>query len=1463
MQATSPAQTAPRTARDPGEPTPAARSVWARPGRVHIGTAGGQHSPAADHRAHLIAAAQAVPGVHWAAVNEVLGRVIVDFDPRRTSAAEVIAAVTGSAAADDGPAGSDAPPAYPGDRAPAVRAAATLAGLVVGGGAGLVGRALRLPAIAGESMAALAAVDAMPGLRSRLENRFGGPVVGWGLGAATAVVSAAAQTPATPLAEAAVRVVQLREALARQRVWQRREPHLCADAVTATSGRVVVPARPAPLPDGPVQRHVRRMGRLVPAAAVATGMWGGLRRAAQAVMVGTPRTATAGQEAYAAQVGRLLAEHDTVVRDATALRRLDRIDTVLIDAAVLLTGRWTLTGVTIAGDADGEGADETAVRNRLADLLDGARPGETVHRGRWSLGPPAALGVTVPDELPDRRSDTRTVALVRNGRLVAAATVEAELHPLADAVVQAARAVGTLMVAGRGSGLGARLGVEVLPGGSRMAASVRGRQAAGAGVLLVAGRNDTALAAADCGIGVVRPGHRPPWGAHLLAGADLGEVWLALEATALARRASERSAQLALLGTASGALFSVAGPATGAGRRVGLPVSLATLAAVGAATWSVSGLARRPAPVPPDTTAWHALPLAEIWRRLRTSAAGLDPGQAAARRRGDTDDGSAGQEGLLRATVAELDSPLTGPLTAGAGISAATGAVSDATLVGGVLAASAALSGVQRVTANRALRQLEHTTALRVRLRRGGVEAEAPADDLVPGDVILVAAGDAVPADCRLIDATGLEMDESALTGESLPVAKSGTPTAATAVAERTSMLFAGTTVAAGTGTAVVVATGAATEAGRGAHGAGAFQPAGGVEARLQKLTAASVPVAVGAAGVLLGAGALRGRLGRSVGEAVALAVAAVPEGLPFVATVAQLAAARRLSRRNVLVRNPRTMEALGRVDVVCFDKTGTLTEGRIRLRRVSDGSHDQACEQLSGHHRDVLAAGLRATPAPETGQVLPHPTDRAVAEAGEHCGVLLTDHAPGWQMRRELPFEPGRGFHAVLGEDRNGRRISVKGAPEAVLPRCVRRCDERGERAIGDGDRADLEAHVEQLARQGYRVLAVAERAASARKHLDDERIDQLTFLGLLALADPVRPTAAEAVRQLRAAGVDIAMLTGDHPSTAAAIAAELGILNGHRPVTGPEIDACTSEELAKLVAEATVFARVSPAHKVTLVRALRRAGRVVAVTGDGANDAPAIRLAEVGIALGDRGTTAAREAADIVITDDRIETIVHTVIEGRALWMAVRDSVALLLGGNLGEIAFTVTSALLSPRPPLGARQLLLVNLVTDLLPALALAARPPRHVSAEELLHAGPDAALGADLNRDIAVRAAATALAATGGWLAARLTGTAGRASTVALASLVGAQLAQTALAARGDPLVLAAAIGSGVVLAGLIQFPPTSLFFGSRPLGPVAWAIVLAASGAGGVLGRLGNRLPIDTVRTLSKFASVTNPTPAG
>lgn len=1418
------------------------RRAWARDGHAHIELQSAfRREVAAEDAARLEDALEAIAGVQWAAWNGVLRRMVIKYDHARVEFKDLVEIVE-QAERQHVPVEQISGVA---DLDPTVGNAVTLAGDLVGAGLGLLGRALRLPRIPSELTALPAAVEHVPRLRKGLRKALGRVRADLGLALTSSAISAVSQTGLTRLADAGLRVALLSETTAYRDVWARRAKDLHRDAVSSRACALPLTARPTPLPDGPIERYAHRISTVALLAAGAIlPLPGGRRRAARVLAVGSPAAATLGREAYAGQLGRVLARRGVVVREPTALRRLDRIDTVVIDAPVLTTGRTLITDVVPV-----VGTQEQA-REQAARVLGDGRSPFPVQQGGWALTAASRVDASIPEELAARLQANESgrgdvLALTQGRALVALVRVEPELDPLGAALATAARKAGRLLIAGLNSEVGHRLPADgTVAGGPRLAESIRTLQRDGHGVALVASRNDVALSAADCGIGILTPGqHRPPWGAHLMCGPGLETAWLVLEAATLARQVSGRSARLALLGSAAGALLGLVDSRPEAGRRSLLAGGTATMATLVNGFWSAHSLGRRPPPVPETLVPWHALPVDDVLHVLDTSPTGLTDAQANQRRVKQAGDGeNEGDRGLLAAAMAELDTPLTAPLAAGAGVSAATGSTVDAILVLAVIAANALLSGVQEVTAGQALRRLLTAGALRVRLHRDGGTREAAVDDLVPGDLLTLEPGDAVPADCRLIETAGLEMDESNLTGESTPVSKSVAPTLASAVADRNSMVYAGTTVAAGSATAVVVATGRSTEAGRGAHAVLEDAPTGGVQARLRRITAASIPAAMAAAAGILGNGLVRGRVAESISSSVALAVAAIPEGLPFIATAAQLSASRRLSRHNILVRDPRSMEALGRVNVVCFDKTGTLTRGRIELQSVSDGRHSDPVKSLDPEHRQILAAAVRASPACGDGEVLPHPTDQAVVAGGAGAGVGTGEGAEGWRMVRELPFEPGRGFHAVLGEVPAGQMISVKGAPEVVLPRCVawRRGDEA--RPLSEADLREIEAEVDRLAGQGLRVLAVAERAASGRQDLDDERVDGLELRGLLGLADPTRATAAEAVRRLRRSGITVMMLTGDHPSTAEAIGAELDLLDGGTVVTGAQLDGARDEAaFDDLVSRASVFARVSPAHKVAVVRALRRAGHVVAVTGDGANDAPAIRLADVGIALGDQGTTAARQAADMIVVDGRIETIAEGVVEGRAMWVSVRDALALLMGGNLGEILFTLGSSMLSARQPLNARQILFVNLMTDLLPAIVVAARPPRDVTTEELAREGPDSSLGSALTREVAQRAAATAAATTGGWLAARVTGTRGRASSVALASLVASQLAQTALASRGDPLVLAAAGVSMVALVGAVQTPIVSTFFGCRPLGPVGWGIVLASSGTATAIGAVPTR----------------------
>ncbi len=436
-----------------------------------------------------------------------------------------------------------------------------------------------------------------------------------------------------------------------------------------------------------------------------------------------------------------------------------------------------------------------------------------------------------------------------------------------------------------------------------------------------------------------------------------------------------------------------------------------------------------------------------------------------------------------------------------------------------------------------------------------------------------------------------------------------------------------------------------------------------------------------------------------------------------------------------------------------------------------------------------MLSAALRASPA-RAARAEHDPTDDALFYGA--TAIALSDQFGVKAYRRvsELSFESGRSYHATLGQcDELGAEqhtatgakflLSIKGAPEVLLPLCERWWREDSVGELTAETRFKLAVQVSRLGRQGLRVLAVAERELTeAQTPLGESLIEKFVFLGFVVFADPIRDTARAALAGLASAGVRAVMVTGDHPSTAEAIAADLGLLGDRRVLAGAQLADLDDVELEQQLGGIGVFARVTPAQKVRIVRAFQRMGRVVAMVGDGANDAPAIRLAEVGVAVGKHSTAAARGVADIVLVDGRIETLVEAIKEGRAMWASVRDAVSILIGGNLGEIGFTTVVGLLSGRPPLNARQLLLVNLLTDVAPAMAIALRPPSRDTLDNLALGGPDVALGQPLNRDIAVRAVLTAFGAGSAWTVARLTGSLTGARTAALAALVGTQLGQT-------------------------------------------------------------------------------------
>lgn len=1481
--------------------SPAPR-LWRTPGGVQIDVRRlGQPGTAGAAR-EVETTLRGMPGVYRAEVNGTLGCVYVGCEPEAdlervvalVSAADAAAREAGTDGEGEPGAGARRvrrPVGFPGAAGQVIEAAVHLGAGLAAVGVASVGNALRLRGLHPVVISAVELVQATPRLREGIAGRLGEEAAERAWVAANLLLTTLTFRPVGAAATAVLAGARYAEVQARRRVWGNWSRRLAVHEGAYRHLAVPAQERPAPLPPAASERYANVA---VPVSLAAYGLTGvgtlSHDKALALLTAGTPRGPRFGRESFACSVARVVSDRGALVLRPEALRRLDRIDTVVLDARVLATGGWTIESLVRLAPSGGrpgegkaepngerrpygaeDGPDDDEIHARILELIEpggppgwwprhGAGPARPPQRAGWTLRPYTGAdtvpgGVVVSEETAAQAArwaeeGAHVLLVLRDGMPVAVAGLVPQLHALAHHVVRAAHECGHVRLVGGPSGLHLRLGLpKAAPTGHRRtAALVRALQAQGHGVAVVSARTRRALVRADLGIGVLAGPRHVPWEAHVAAPPDA--VHLLLTALPEARRVSVLCTRVESVGALAGSALALLVPRPGAWARARLVTDAVSIAGLAAGFWAGWRLSGRPAPAAIERTPWHAMTVRQVMSRLGTSSRGLDEVEAARRRQFEGRDRHDGAVTLIGRFAEEMANPLTPVLAIGSGIAAALGSVLDAVLIGGVLGVDALVGGVQRQKADQAAERLVEATSVWVRVRRADrAEAvEAAAEHLVRGDVIELQAGDAVPADCRVVQAQGVEADESSLTGESLPVAKTAAPCAARAVADRTSMLYQGTTVAAGRALAVVVATGTATEAG-GAAQATPLEgpPDSGVERRLKGLGRWFLPLSIAAGAALFAVDLLRRRpLGAALGSAVSLCVAAVPEGLPFVATVAELGAARRLSTRNTLVRSASTIEALGRTDVLCFDKTGTLTEGRISLQHVSDGLERRPPDRLTPALRRVLATAALAGPSGPAA-TLAHPTDRAIAAGAESLGAAPARAAglpsATWDRVTELPFEPGRGFHAVLGRSGDRARIVVKGAPEVVLARCDRIRRGAASAPFRDGRKEEIEAEVDRLAQRGLRVLAVAEYVLPPGAPEDDaaladlaevsDELDGLCLLGLLGLADPVRAAAAESVNRLAAAGVRIVMVTGDHPSTAAAIANELQPKEEPRLMTGEELDSLDDAALVQTLPHITVFARVTPTHKVRIVTALRSAGRIVAVTGDGANDAPAIRIADVGIALGSRATPAARSAADVVVTDDRIETIVDAIVEGRAMWASVRKALGILLGGNLGEIVFTLATSLLTGRSALNARQLLLVNLLTDMLPAMTIAARPPADQPGK-LLAEGPEASLGAALTRHIRLRAAVTTAAAAVAWVVARATGTRGRADTVALVALVTSQLLQTLQDAGRDPVVAAAAVGSLVVLGVVVTVPGLSHFFGSRPLGPAGWTIALT-SAAGSVV----------------------------
>lgn len=648
-------------------------------------------------------------------------------------------------------------------------------------------------------------------------------------------------------------------------------------------------------------------------------------------------------------------------------------------------------------------------------------------------------------------------------------------------------------------------------------------------------------------------------------------------------------------------------------------------------------------------------------------------------------------------------------LLAGAGlISLLVGEWIDAVLILLIVIANGLLGFSQEWRADNAIDSLKKLTVPKARVHRGGRIQEVPAEDLVPGDVVDVKAGDVVPADARLITAVDLEAEESALTGESLPSEKVTDPLEArSAIGDRKNMLHMGTAVARGRGVAIVTGTAMQTELGQIAHMLESTKAqATPLEERLGRLTrtlaiaVCLIAVAVFVIGVVRERSAdwNRDLIARMLLTAVSLGVAAIPEGLPAVITISLALGAQRMAKRNAIIRKLAAVETLGTIDVICTDKTGTLTQNIMTLadlKPVNDTPEGKA---------RLLEAMALCNDAEFSGEkVVGSGTEAALLQGAVKQNFDVGKARKERPRVAEVPFSSDRKRMSTLHRDGDAWELIVKGASDRILPQCA------------NTDGASTEEWVrrsEELAGRGQRVLAFARRSWSSETLPDPphEAETDLEFLGLVGLVDPVRPEAKAAIERCLAAGITPVMITGDHPGTARAIADGVGILKSNGKVMdGHTLDDLSQEDLEKQVHEIAVYARVSPAHKLRIVQAHQARGRTAAMTGDGVNDAPALKQADIGIAMGITGTDVSREASAMVLADDNFATIIRAIEEGRVVYDNLRKFIAYLLTTNAAEV-FVILSALIAGMPmPLLPIHILWINLVTDGLPALALAFEP----------------------------------------------------------------------------------------------------------------------------------------------------------
>ena len=800
--------------------------------------------------------------------------------------------------------------------------------------------------------------------------------------------------------------------------------------------------------------------------------------------------------------------------------------------------------------------------------------------------------------------------------------------------------------------------------------------------------------------------------------------------------------------------------------------------------------------------------------------------------------------GLFRQVLAQLRDPMILVLLAAAALSFFAGGGQDwldTAIILLIVVFNTVISVSQEDNARKALEALEKLAAPRARVLREGVERRLESTHLVPGDILLLEAGDYVPADGRILWAAGLQTDESAMTGESLPVHKragDGLPPD-TPLAERKNMVIGGTVVTGGRAKVVVTATGMQTEMGK---IAGLLLRQGQGETPLQRkmkeVSRVLSLVCVGVCAVMFGVGMLQHRdILDMFLTAVALAVAAIPEGLPAIVTIVLAVGVGRMARRNAIIKRLPAVETLGCASVICSDKTGTLTKNQMTVLEV--------WTPAPAHRDRALTLGTLCGDAQEgPGGYIGDPTETAIAQAAAQAGLEKATLERDMPRRGEAPFDSVRKRMATCHALPNGEAlVAVKGAPEAVLARCTHLLGAQGPRPLTDGDRRRIAQVGGDLAGQALRVLAVAQRLQPALpKSMAAEGLEaELTFVGLIGMMDPPRPEVRQAVDRCAGAGIRPVMITGDHKDTAVAIAKQLNIYRpGDKAIDGAGLDFLPQETLEEEIEAFSVYARVTPEHKMRIVQAWQRRGHVVAMTGDGVNDAPALKAADIGCAMGKTGTDVAKGAADMILTDDNFATVVAAVEQGRGIYANIRKAIHYLLSCNIGEI-LTIFLATLLPvsQAPLSPVQLLWLNLVTDSLPALALGMEPVEKTAMTQPPRGKEEPLFSRAFSRRLAWQGALVGgitLLAYG--LGFHLTGTFAVANTMAFATLTFSQLfhafdvrSETTplfrLGVLSNKAMNKAFLAGAALQAAVLLAPPLQGAFSVVPLALEQWGMVLA------------------------------------